>query len=340
MSEGAPFPWFGGKSRVAHLVWRWFGADVANYVEPFFGSGAVLLGRPGGALGIETVNDLDGYVANFWRAVRGDPDAVASYADWPANENDLHARHVWLRERGGVLARRLEGDPEYFDAKVAGWWVWGLSVWIGSGFCGPSGGGPWVVEVDDEGARQLVRSGDAGQGVKRQLVHIGNAGQGVKRQKVDLLAWFRELSERLSRVRVCSGDWTRILGPSPTTNLGATAVFLDPPYSAEAGRDNKLYAEESLDVAHAVRAWCLEHGDDRKLRIVLCGDEGERHDGPMLEAGWTSRKWKAMGGYGGQGNGSGKLNAAREVLWISPHCLAGHRQEREMMFEMFAEETR
>ena len=39
----APFPWFGGKSRVADIVWDRFG-DVANYVEPFFGSGAVLLG--------------------------------------------------------------------------------------------------------------------------------------------------------------------------------------------------------------------------------------------------------------------------------------------------------
>ena len=39
----APFPWFGGKSRVAHIVWDRFG-NVPNYVEPFFGSGAVLLG--------------------------------------------------------------------------------------------------------------------------------------------------------------------------------------------------------------------------------------------------------------------------------------------------------
>lgn len=37
----APFPWFGGKSTVADLVWQRFG-DVPNYVEPFFGSGAVL----------------------------------------------------------------------------------------------------------------------------------------------------------------------------------------------------------------------------------------------------------------------------------------------------------
>lgn len=54
----APFPWFGGKSRVAAEVWRRFGS-VANYVEPFFGSGAVLLGRPATQRGgIETVNDL------------------------------------------------------------------------------------------------------------------------------------------------------------------------------------------------------------------------------------------------------------------------------------------
>ena len=33
----APFPWFGGKASVAHLVWERFGADVANYVEPFAG---------------------------------------------------------------------------------------------------------------------------------------------------------------------------------------------------------------------------------------------------------------------------------------------------------------
>jgi hypothetical protein len=34
-----------GRARAAHLVWAAFG-DVPNYVEPFFGSGAVLLGRP------------------------------------------------------------------------------------------------------------------------------------------------------------------------------------------------------------------------------------------------------------------------------------------------------
>ena len=87
----APFPWFGGKRKIAALVWSRFGA-VDNYVEPFFGSGAVLLGRPH-PQGLETINDADGYVANFWRAIQREPDAVARWADQPVNENDLHARH-------------------------------------------------------------------------------------------------------------------------------------------------------------------------------------------------------------------------------------------------------
>lgn len=49
----APFPWFGGKRRVANVVWRAFGADVPNLIDPFAGSLAILLGRPGGAGKIE-----------------------------------------------------------------------------------------------------------------------------------------------------------------------------------------------------------------------------------------------------------------------------------------------
>lgn len=144
----APFPWFGGKRKAAAEVWARFGT-VENYVEPFFGSGACLLARPRPFDGPETVNvnDLDGMVANFWRALQAAPHEVARHADWPVNENDLHARHAWLLARKPSLQPRLEGDPEFYDAKIAGWWVWGVSCWIGSGFC--SGRGPWRV-VDGE----------------------------------------------------------------------------------------------------------------------------------------------------------------------------------------------
>ena len=129
----APFPWYGGKRRWAEEIWARFGVpDV--YVEPFAGSLAVLLANPRPAQR-EIVCDKDGLICNFWRALAHDPDAVAHYADYPTIHHDLTARHSWLvRWREGAAAR-LEEDPDFYDAKVAGWWVWGVSSWIGHGWC-------------------------------------------------------------------------------------------------------------------------------------------------------------------------------------------------------------
>ena len=131
----APFPAFGGKSQVAELVWARLG-NTRNYIEPFAFSAAMLLRRP--TIGaIETINDLNAYVSNFWRAVQRDPEAVAAHADWPVNETDLHARHRWLvqSEAANVELQRVREDPEHFDAKIAGWCCWGACCWIGSGWC-------------------------------------------------------------------------------------------------------------------------------------------------------------------------------------------------------------
>ncbi len=324
----SPYPYFGGKSSIMPAVWRRLG-NVRNFVDPFMGSLASLLCRPEPWEGTETVNDKDGFISNFWRAIRADPEAVAEHADWPVNENDLHARHAWLVGKREDVTRRIEGDPDWFDAKIAGWWVWGACCWIGSGWC--SGDGPWQVVEADDGSRQLVHLGDAGQGVNRQLVHLGSAGQGVNRKlvhlgdagrgvnrkRVHLIEYFDGLSARLRDVRVCCGDWTRVCGPTPTVKQGLTAVFLDPPYAAEAGRDNDLYTHESTTVAHDVREWALANGDDPRMRIALCGYEGEH---PMPKS-WDCVAWKARGGYGSQSTDHDNPNARKERIWYSPHCL-------------------
>lgn len=46
-----------------------------SYLEPFFGSGAVLSNKPPSA--IETVNDIDGDIVNFFRVLRERPDDLA-----------------------------------------------------------------------------------------------------------------------------------------------------------------------------------------------------------------------------------------------------------------------
>ena len=269
---------------------------MANYVEPFAGSLAVLLSRPTEPR-IETVNDLDCHIANFWRAVQSDPNAVAKWCDWPVNEADLHARHLWLVQGLPAHRERVMTEPDYFDAKIAGWWVWGICQWIGSGWC-----------AERKPPIQLPHVGDAGRGVHRKRPHVGDAGRG------DL---FDELQARLRSVRVCCGDWSRVCGPTPTFHNGLTGVLLDPPYADTADRDASLYREDSLSVAHDVRKWAIENGDNPLMRIALCGYEGE-HDMPPS---WECVHWKATGGYS-----SDLTNSRRERIWFSPHCLGAKQR--------------
>jgi site-specific DNA-adenine methylase len=332
----APFPYFGGKSKIASVVWSHLGSDITNYVEPFAGSCAVLLSRPDAGK-TETINDFDGLLANFWRAVRADPNLVAHHADWPVNECDLHARHSWLVGQRRPLTAQLMGDPDWYDVKAAGWWVWGACAWIGSGWC--SGAGPWIV-VDGllTDRRSLPHVGNAGQGINRSLPHVGNAGRGIKRKLPHvgdagrginrklphvgdagrgkyIAEVFNQLSERLRNTRVACGDFERVLGTSSTTRHGLTGVFLDPPYDAG---NHDPYSTDGSGVSARARDWAICNGYDPLLRIVLAGYDGE-HD--VLEAfGWTRHNWSAHGGYGSQGDIAGRKNKHREVLWMNPTC--------------------
>jgi hypothetical protein len=321
-----PFPYFGGKSKVAPAVWQRFG-NVPNDVEPFAGSLAVLLNRPHEPK-TETVNDLDCYIANFWRALQCDPDEVARWADWPVNEADLHARHNWLLNRA-EFRQQMHHDPDYYDAKIAGWWVWGICQWIGSGWCAED-------YYDDNGSQKRPHLGNAGQGVHRpsqKLPHLGGrsngGGQGINRNSNgDIHAYMQSLADRLRRVRVCCGDWSRVLGDSVTHKHGLTAVFLDPPYSHDL-RDNTLYGRED-DCAADVRAWAIENGNNPLLRIALCGYADEH----AMPDSWECYRWKTSGGYGSQGNGAGRDNANRECIWFNPACISQCKAKQSLLFDL------
>jgi DNA adenine methylase len=186
----APFPYFGGKRSVAGDLWKRLGAPL-QYIEPFCGSAAVLLAAPRAA-NLEVICDASGFIANFWRAVKHQPDLVAGWADYPVSHIDLGARHVWLmaqRERvGGWLQ-----DPDWpGDPKVAGWWLWGQCCWIGSGWCDWAGRGPQRVDgqipflsspgMGVQAIGQVPHAGNAGRGVQAlgQVPHVGDAGMGVQ----------------------------------------------------------------------------------------------------------------------------------------------------------------
>jgi hypothetical protein len=327
----APFPWFGGKRRVADRVWTEMG-PVDNFVEPFFGSGAVLLGRPAVAFPstqyAETVNDADAYLCNFWRALAADPEEVAAWCDWPVNETDLFARHLWLVDEGRKRLAGLEAAPDFYDAKVAGWWVWGINQWIGSGWC--SGKGPWQL-VDGEAMltrekggqwRQLPHLGDAGRGVNRQIPHLGNRGADKPSRESDVSAlgdYFSALAARLRRVRVCCGDWTRVVTDGAMAFGNTVGIFLDPPYLGDV-RTKDLYRVDDHAISTEVRDWAIAHGDDPRLRIVLAG-YWQEHEAVMPPT-WRAHRYSANAAYqSADADPDGNLaNRHNECLWFSPHC--------------------
>jgi DNA adenine methylase len=69
-----PFGWYGGK--FSHLTWLLpLLPQCHHYCEPFAGSAAILLNREPSA--VETYNDLDGEVCNFFRVLREDRQELA-----------------------------------------------------------------------------------------------------------------------------------------------------------------------------------------------------------------------------------------------------------------------
>jgi len=291
----APFPYFGGKSQVADMVWQALG-DVAHYIEPFFGSGAVLLKRPNfdPVKHTETINDKDAYVANVWRALKLDPDKTAYYADWPVNHADLIARRKRLLEAKEFLFEKIVEDEDFFDAKIAGYWIWAASCWIGDGLTTNFRTGiPFI--------------GHSGKWIHKKAIRDVTGGANKR-----IYDWFKALSTRLRYVRVVCGDWSRVCGGSWHDEIGIVGFFFDPPYGVSDRK--KVYDVDSKEVAKDVLAFCKKWGNKETYRIVVAGYEEHEE---LLKFGWTKQSWVANGGYSKSEN----KNRFRETLYFSPHCL-------------------
>jgi len=351
---------------------------------------------------------LASHNCNVWRALQLDPDAVARVCDWPVNHADLMARRQVLLRNSDRLLENLITDEKWFDAELAGYWVWAASCWIGSGLTRPKAmpdttnakgvhkqglydpgrypdragqkgvhkvsvsspnkrphlghDGAGVHGIPDSGPRPQVGVQGAGVHVVEQIPHLtddrginsqipllnheagicrrpcygSESAHGVHRVTLTaepdvsldvrdpytpgLWVWFRQLSERLRRVRVVCGDWTRVCGGDWQDGRGTCGMFFDPPYSAEAGRDPVIYQEESGTVAHDVREWCRSRADRKSYRLVLAGYIEEHSC--LLDEGWTVHRWSAHGGFANKGKGKtkGEENRHKEALFFSPHC--------------------
>ena len=132
-----------------------------------------------------------------------------------------------------------------------------------------------------------------------------------------MYGYLMALADRRRKVRVCCGDWSRVVTNGALSYGATVGVFLDPPYLGDV-RTADLYSTDDHTIAHEVRDWCLANGDNPRDRIVLAGYSDE-HDHLMPDT-WRRHAWSGSGGYAGTDT-PGSRSRHRETLWISPHCL-------------------
>ena len=109
-----PMSYAGGKQLIADRVIELL-QPHDHYIEPFFGSGAVLFAKSPSRL--ETVNDLDDRLVNFWRVLRDRPEELAwACAMTPHSRQEFLLAHQpspvargRSSPKGGVVVRPVPG---------------------------------------------------------------------------------------------------------------------------------------------------------------------------------------------------------------------------------------
>jgi DNA adenine methylase len=202
------FGWYGGK--FSHLDWLLpLLPTCHHYCEPFAGSGAVLLNRPPAA--IETYNDLDGEVVNFFRV---------------------------LRNNKAELVEKIGLTP--FSREE-----FGLACEIDSALDPLERARRFYVR-----ARQ-VRTGLAQTATLGRWANCKNTSRagmsGVVSRWLGGVEMLPEIADRLLRVQIenrPAADVIRLYDEA------TTLFYCDPPYIHETRGDDKAYGYEMTDRAH------------------------------------------------------------------------------------------
>ena len=280
MKLQAPFPYYGCKNSISKIVWNAFG-NPKIYLEPFFGSGAILLTRPNlSNNSIEIINDLDGHVTNVWRCLKLNPDSLIKYCDWPISHLDLIARKKYLLKIKNSLEESLKNDLEFSDPKAASIWIWYACTSI----CG------------DMTSRNSLPNLMSNSGIHKITA----------RSTTLLFDWFSQLSKRLRYVKIVCSNWSSICG-NWLDQEKSIAIFLDPPYLGS----EKTYYTSSKNLSNEVREYCYEKGQLPNYKIILCGYDEHQE---LMNYGWTSINWKAKGWF------SKNDNRFKERIYFSPAC--------------------
>lgn len=210
------FGWYGGK--YSHLSWLLpLLPECHHYCEPYAGSSAVLLNRTPSR--IETYNDLDGEVCNFFRVLRDEKGAlIEAIGLTPFSREEFSIACQFDASLAPVeRARRF-----YVRARQ-----------VRTGLAQRASLGRWA------NCKQTSRAGMSGV-VSRWLGAI------------DMLP---EIAERLIRVQIENRPAVDVIALYDSSE---TLFYCDPPYIHDTRGDSKAYGNEMSNEDHAELAATLQ----------------------------------------------------------------------------------
>lgn len=211
------FGWYGGK--FSHLDWLLpLLPDSHHYCEAFSGSAAVLINRNPSP--VETYNDIDGEVVNFFRVLRDRPEELErSIALTPFSREEFF---IAVNGQTGSVSSLERARRFYVRARQAR-----------TGLAQTATLGRWA------NCKNTSRSGMSGV-VSRWLGGVGALG---------------EIAERIARVQIENRpavDLIRLYDDA------GTLFYCDPPYVHSTRGDAKAYGFEMDDDEHLQLALCLK----------------------------------------------------------------------------------
>lgn len=281
----SPIRWFGGKGNMtAKLVPLLEVVPHRHYCEPFGGGASVLLAkRPPG--GVETYNDLDGALYDFFMTLVDD----AAFGRFYSVVSLLPYSRQLYNECRATWKQQTERHER----------VWRWYVVARQSF-----GGRF-----EQGIGTVVTSADRGMA-------------GTTSRWLSALDLLPRIHERLQRVQIENLPALRVLERYDTPD---TLFYLDPPYPADTRRGGKYAHEMTLDDhAALVTALLRLQGRamlscyDHPVYAPLAEAGWQRID-------WRTACYAAARtrGTGIQGDGAAlNMQARTETLWVSPGALA------------------
>ncbi len=210
------FGWYGGK--YSHLDWLLPLLPMTkHYCEPFAGSAAVLLNRPPAP--VETLNDIDGEIVNFFRVLRDQPDELIRAIGLTPFSREEFERAI--QEPADGLSPVERARRFFVRARQ-----------VRTGLAQTASSGRWAH------CRLTSRAGMAG-AVSRWLGSV----EGLP-----------EIAARLLRVQIENGPAMEIIKRYDSPE---TLFYCDPPYPHDSRGDSKAYGYELSDDEHRALAVTL-----------------------------------------------------------------------------------